>query len=197
MEEPEVPIDEVKEHIEHHAEHASEGWIPKVALSTAILAAFAAVSSLLAGSHANDAMVDQIKASDEWNHYQAKGIKAEVVGAHEEVLKAIGRTPDPALAQQLERYGKEKEELKANALEKEKGAAVNLEQHEIFARAVTLFQIAIAIGAISVLTKRQVFWGASLVFGAVGVFFLAQGLISQWQHAEPKAAAQSELRESE
>jgi hypothetical protein len=38
----------------------------------------------------------------------------------------------------------------------------------VFARGVTMFQIAIAIAAISALTKKRSFWVVSLVFGAVG-----------------------------
>lgn len=195
MEEPEVPIEHVQEHIEHHAKHSSEGWVSKVALSTAILAAFAAVSSLLAGSHANEAMIDQIKASDVWNYYQAKGIKAEVVGVHEELLKFMGQPVDKTLAEQHERDANKQKQSMAEAREREQSAAHHLEQHEIFARAVTMFQIAIAVGAISVLTKRPMFWGASLAFGAVGLFFIVQGFISKPEHLEansaPKAAVEA------
>jgi hypothetical protein len=42
---------------------------------------------------------------------------------------------------------------------------------------VTMFQVAIAVGAISVLTRRRNFWFASLAFGAVGVGFLGYGLL--------------------
>jgi hypothetical protein len=43
-----------------------------VALSTAILALLAAIASLLAGEYANEAMMDQIEAADQWSYYQAK-----------------------------------------------------------------------------------------------------------------------------
>jgi len=42
----------------------------------------------------------------------------------------------------------------------------------VFARGVTMFQIAIAIAAISALTTKRRFWFVSLVFGAVGCVFL-------------------------
>jgi len=41
-----------------------------------------------------------------------------------------------------------------------------------------MFQIAIAVGAISVMTKRKMFWGVSLLFGATGVYYLAHGLMA-------------------
>ena len=49
MEEAEVPLESVQEHIHHRAEHSGERWISWVALSTAILAVFAAIAGLLSG----------------------------------------------------------------------------------------------------------------------------------------------------
>jgi hypothetical protein len=42
----------------------------------------------------------------------------------------------------------------------------------ILASAVTLFQISIAIGAISAITRRELLWYGSLLFGAAGFFLL-------------------------
>src|SRR6202030_520973 len=81
MEEAEVPLEDLQEHVHHAAEHSSERWISWVALSTAILAVFAAIAGLLSGKHANEAMMSQIEASDQWNYYQAKSIKASVLDA--------------------------------------------------------------------------------------------------------------------
>jgi len=41
-----------------------------------------------------------------------------------------------------------------------------------------MFQIAIAVGAISVLTRRRAFWFVSLAFGAAGILFVAQSFVS-------------------
>jgi hypothetical protein len=45
-----------------------------------------------------------------------------------------------------------------------------------------MFQIAIAVGAISVLTKRKRFWFVSLTFGAAVLVFLLQALLFVWGH---------------
>ena len=39
-----------------------------------------------------------------------------------------------------------------------------------------MFQICIAVSAISVLTGKRTFWWVSLLFGAVGVFYLIVGM---------------------
>ena len=167
MENPEVPMEQVHEHIEHHAEGAKEKWVSMVALSTAILAAFAAVCSMLAGGHANEAMVSQIKSSDQWNFYQAKGIKSGLVKTRMEILKALEHgQPDAgqqklntADEEKLKQYEEQQADIKKEADDDQKEAATHLATHEILSRGVTMFQIAIAVGAISVLTKTQMFWG--------------------------------------
>src|ERR671922_15941 len=169
MEEPEVPLEHLHEQVHETAEHSRELWISWVALSTAILAVLAAIASLLSGQHANEAMMDQIEASDKWNYYQAKSIKASVL----EAKIALSTTPNDADSQKRERYEKEQEEIKTEAEQKQNEAKSNFHQHEVFARSVTMFQIAIAIAAISALTKKRSFWMVSLLFGIVGCVFLA------------------------
>src|SRR2546423_5581496 len=171
MEEAEVPLEHLHEHIHHHAEHDGTPWISWVALSTAILAVLAAIAGLLSGKHANEAMMSQIEASDQWGYYQAKSIKASVLDAK----IALSTTPSEADAAKRDRYEKEQEEIKTEAEHKQSEAKSNFHQHEVFARGVTMFQIAIAIAAISALTKKRAFWIVSLVFGAAGCVFLALG----------------------
>src|ERR1043166_9405850 len=101
MEEAEVPLESVQEHIHHRAEHSGERWISWVALSTAILAVFAAITGLLSGTHANEAMMSQIEASDQWAYYQAKGIKASVLDAK---MSLSGAAPSEDAKTMDERY---------------------------------------------------------------------------------------------
>ena len=173
MEEAEVPLEGLHEEIHHRAEHGGEKWISGVALSTAILAVLAAITGLLSGMHANEAMMSQIESSDQWSYYQAKSIKASVLDAK----VALANSPNEADAQKRDRYEKEQEEIKAEAERKQTGAKSHFHQHEIFARGVTMFQIAIAIAAISALTRKQRFWIVSLLFGIAGCVFLALGFV--------------------
>lgn len=168
MEEAEVPLEHLQEHVKETAEHSSEGWISYVALSTAILAVLAAIAGLLSGQHVNEAMMNQIESSDQWNYYQAKGIKASVLDAK----MSLSGAPNESDQSKRDRYEKEQEEIKSEAEGKEALAKLNFHKHEVFARGVTMFQIAIAIAAISALTRKRSFWFVSLVFGALGCVFL-------------------------
>lgn len=176
MEEPEVPLESVHEHIHEHAERAKEAWVLGVALSAALLAAIAAVSALLAGHHANEAVIEQIQATDNWSYYQAKGVKSGILASKLELLRALGKETDPADEKRLQQYAAEQEEIRKEADEKQHAAAAHLHVHTVFARGVTMSQIAIAVAAIAVLTHRRSFWYVGLAFGAAGVWFLLQGL---------------------
>jgi len=168
MEEAEVPLEHLHEQTHETAKHSSEAWISGVALSTAILAVLAAIASLLSGEHANEAMLNQIEASSQWSYYQAKSIKAAVLDAK----IAFTGAPNESDQSKRARYEKEQQEIKSEAEAKQAAAKSYFHKHEVFARGVTMFQIAIAIAAISALTKKRSFWLVSLVFGAFGCAFL-------------------------
>jgi Domain of unknown function (DUF4337) len=174
VEEAEVPLERLHEDVQHSAEHSIETWISWVALSTAILAVLAAIAGLVSGKNANEAMINQIEAADQWSYYQSKGIKAAVLDAKMSLTAA----PNESDRAKSDRYEKEQEEIKSEAEHKQSEAKSDFHRHEVYARAVTMFQIAIAIAAISALTKKRRFWAVSLVFGLAGCVFLVLGAMS-------------------
>jgi hypothetical protein len=175
-EEIEVPTEHLHEHMEHSAEESGAKWILGVALSSALLAGFAAVAALLAGHNANEAMLDQIKASDQWNYYQAKGIKAAVLNSKIELLKGEHHAASKDDLDKVEQYKDDQEKIMEDAKGFEESSEAKLKHHENLAFSVTFFQVAIAVGAISALARRKTFWLVSLGFGAVGLVFLGLGL---------------------
>lgn len=176
-EEIEVPTEHLHEHMEHSAEESNEKWVLGVALSSAFLAALAAVAALLAGHHANEAMIDRIKASDSWSYYQAKGIKAGVLSAKIDILKSMKKAVSEDDQKKAEQYKEEQEKISEEAKKAEEESETHLTHHEKIANSVTFFQVAIAIGAISALTRRKAFWFVSLGAGVVGVVIFAMGLM--------------------
>lgn len=175
MEEAEVPLEHLHEQTHHAAEHGGLPWISGVALSTAILAVLAAIAGLLSGSRVNEAMMSQIEAADHWSYYQAKGIKAAVLDAKMTLGNA---TPTEQDREKAARYQEEQGEIQKDARAKEAEAKRDFHQHEVFARAVTMFQVAIAIAAISALTKRRRYWFVSMALGLIGGVFMVLGFLS-------------------
>ncbi|WP_214070512.1 DUF4337 domain-containing protein [Mucilaginibacter sp. dw_454] len=165
------------EHAHHILQEGKERWVLFVALSTALIAVLAAITGLLAGEHADEAMLAQIHSSDQWAFYQAKGIKSETLSEANKLLVAFGK---PAIAEDQAKIAankKEQAEIKEKAEDFQKESTMHSEKHSIFAHGITMFQISIAIGAISIIVKRKSLWLVSMGFACVGIVFLLQGLL--------------------
>ncbi len=190
-EEPEVETEKLHEAIKEEREKEGGNFLKVIALTTAILAALAAVASLQAGDTINTALVLkneatrlQAEASDQWAYYQAKGIKAAVHEASANAWMAAGRTAPAHFDTDRARYADEQKEImkKAQEKEKERDAKSAEGEHEIhkhhgFARSVTMFQVAIALGAVAALTRSKPVWGGSLLVGGAGVVMFGMQLL--------------------
>jgi len=164
----------------HHIAHEGGGkdkWVIYVALTTAVIAVLAAITGLMAGDHADEAMLAQMKASDNWAFYQAKGIKADMLTSSNNVMLSFGKTPDTAAVSRVKRLKQDQQQIMEKANEYQKESDEHVTRHKILARGVTMFQIAIAIGAISIITKRKLLWFVSMGFAMIGIVFLLQGML--------------------
>jgi hypothetical protein len=182
------------------AEHAPGGgghWlITAIAATTAVLAVLAALSSLLAGRAAHHSLADLNKAaiaqnlaSDQWNFYQAKGIKRHVFETQRDVLSLM---PGPEAAQrvaaynkEIKRYASEQAQIMkdAKAQEHERDAAKAEaqrfdERYQRLSLAVASFQIGIVVSSVAAIVRRRPLWYLGLAAGAVGLFFLGQELLA-------------------
>ena len=182
MEDPEVPTEQLHEVIHEHAEHSQERWGLGVALSSALLAGFAAVAALMAGHHANEAMIHQIQSSDQWSYYQSKSIKETELTSKAGILDALGKPVPDADKVKVAAYQRDKEKIEKRAEDLEKTGRHHLWTYQKLASSVTMFQIAISLGAISVLMRRRSFWYASIVVGFVGIAFLVEAIVTAGPH---------------
>jgi hypothetical protein len=189
-EEPEVETERLHEAINEELEKGGGAFLKRIALTTALLAALAAIASLKAGATVNEALVLkteatrlQAQASDEWAYYQAKGIKAAIEKASESAWLAAGKRPSEESETRIRRYVEEQIEIEKKAREAEKErdeksreADELLHRHHGFANAVALFQVAIALGAVAALTRIKPVWFASMLVGLVGIVFFGRVL---------------------
>jgi Domain of unknown function (DUF4337) len=181
MEEMEVPTEHLQEAIHEKAEEKmheeKERWTLYVALSTAFMAVLAAVAGLLAGHHANEAVIDRQKSGDQWNYYQAKGIKLEIAASTDKILRSLSAKPVPEDSKEaVAKYEKEKEDIKKDAEEFDQSSELHLAKHVTISKAVTIFQIAIAISAIAILTRRKILWYTGILLTLGGGLFLILGI---------------------
>jgi hypothetical protein len=182
-EEPEIDTDKLREAVHEEVEHEGGAFLKRIALSTAVLAAFAAVAALRAGGTVNEALVQkteattlQAQASDQWTYYQAKGIKREIQEADANAWAAAGKPVPPRFAQEAARYRAEQKQIdeKARELERERDRRAHeadhlLHAHHRFADAVALFQVSIALGAVAALSRSHRVWYVSMAVGAAGI----------------------------
>ncbi len=169
--------------------HHDGGWLRWVPLSTALLAAVAAVAALQSGAFVNEALLVQSKgvqfqsqASDQWAFYQAKSIKSH--GSRETAdLLPKGSPLIEKYKSEATRYDKETTEIKEAATKLEerrdeqgKEAGHLMHRHHQFAYAVTCLQVAIALSAITALSKKKPMWFGSLALGILGIALMVQGL---------------------
>ena len=189
---PEVDTDKLRETIDEEIEKEGSSLLRTVALTTAILAALAAIASLKAGGTVNEALALktestrlQAEASDQWAYYQAKGLKATVTEVSRNTWIALDKTPPADLAKNEERYAEDqkKSKEKAEELEKqrdEKSAESDhlMHRHHFFAQSVAFLQVAIALGAVAALTRKGVVWVGSLVLGLAGAGVFAYAFLA-------------------
>lgn len=170
--------------VEHVAQHGGDNFTSRVAVLTAILSTVGAIFGYMGGHsqnaallYKNDAAIQKTAASNQWNYYQAKSNKQNL--AELSVTLTTGEAQEKFKAA-VERYKKEKEEIKAEADKLEAEAKSSDERssqemhvHERWALATTLIQIAIALSAITLLTRKRWMlvgvYGASVLGVAAGV----------------------------
>ena len=188
---PEVDMDKLHETIHEEMEREGGRLLKGIALTTALLAAFAAIAALRAGATVNEALVLkteatrlQAEASDQWTYYQAKGIKAAIQEATRAAWLANGKEPPARLEEATKRYAEEQTEIQkeARAKEQERDAKSTeadhlLHRHRGFANGVAIFQVAIALGAVAALTRNRLIWFGSLLLGMIGAAFFGVTLL--------------------
>jgi hypothetical protein len=172
--------------LEHASQHgAKDSFTGRIAVMTAILATIGALFSYQGGStqanaglFKNNAAIKKTEASNQWNFYQSKSSKQNMAELAS-VLVAEDRKPQ--YQQEVERYKKEKgeiklaaEKLEADATRWDKQSDEQLHLHHRWAQATTALQISIALAAIALLTRRT--WLAWGVAGVAGLGLVLGGM---------------------
>ena len=189
MEEGPEPHEWVERTAEEHHESESRGDLPErmvPAITAAVLAVFAAFGSLLSGHAANEAILAQNKATDQWAYFQAKSTKEQIFDVGSQVVNALtegtaqaDRTK-PALERlrgEVRRYEREKEEINREAERWEEASRHEYRKHTRFALGIALFQVGIVLASVSLLVRFRWLHVSSLVTGVIGGLYLIVGLL--------------------
>jgi hypothetical protein len=167
-----------------------ERWTQWVALTTTILAVCAAISSLKGGGYSTKVQLATTRENDRWAQYQSKSIKQNLFAVEQSLLQIQAleaKAPEARAAiaarlgklqGEIERYEKEKAEIRAGAEGIQQEQAGYQRHGGNFGLAVMLLQIAIMMSSVGALIKRPAMWVVGLAFGAVGLAYMANGFFA-------------------
>lgn len=164
--------------VEHVAHHGGDDFTSRLAVLTAVISTIGAVFGYMGGHsqnaallYKNEASIQKTAASNQWNYYQAKSNKQNL--AELSVVLTSGDDKEK-FRQEVGRYQQEKVEIKAAAEKLEQAAEdankkseLEMHVHGRWAMGTTLLQVAIALAAIALLTRKR--WMLLGVYGSTAL----------------------------
>jgi ABC-type multidrug transport system fused ATPase/permease subunit len=162
--------------IDNATEHGGKDpFIGRIAVTTALLATIGSLFSYQGGAtqanatlFKNNAAIKKTEAANQWNYYQAKSSKQNLAE-----LAAMLVTPDQQdrFKADIARYTQEKvsiekeaQKYEAESREWDERSAHVLHVHHRWAQAATFLQVAIALSAIALLTRKTwLQWGVYVI----------------------------------
>ena len=183
------PHDHELEHAAQHGEHHGDSggsMTSQIALFTAVIATVGAIFGYMggatpanAGLYKNNAAIKKTEAANQWSYYQSKSTKQNL---SELALDLSPGAKKEFYETEIKRYKEEKVEIKAKAeqleaqsVEWDKKSDIEMHQHHRWAQATTILQVAIALAAIALLTRKR--WLKTGMYG-VGALGVAVGALA-------------------
>ena len=175
------------DHVAQKEKEKRDGWTKYVSLTMVAIAVLAAIATLKGGGFStgtlkemNTATLNQTLASDQWSYFEAKSIKQNLYEIEVDRLSAAPG-PDAAaigkLKAKVDQYAKDKADITAkakgfeDARDTARQRALELAEHSKgMGYSITLFQVAIALGAMCLIVKRKPLWFAAMVLGGLAVW---------------------------
>ena len=164
---------ELREHAEHGAHEAS---LRPVAFTMSVLAVLVAVTTVLGHRTHTEAVLQQNKATDQWNEYQAKKIRSYSTALATDLLSVItlaDKDKEEKIAKAYaDHQAKWNDDLKE---EQEKAAALEKKVEESEARATrfdlseALLEIGLVVTSVTLLTRSRIYWYMGLGFAGGGI----------------------------
>lgn len=161
-----------------------EKWVTLLALTTAVLAVLAAITTMYMGKFSTRTVLMQAQETDQWAYFQAKSIKGHTYEIQKQKIEiellqskpsasakaAIGKVLAKYEAN-IKRYDKEKDEIKAKAEELAREKLISQERSANFSYSLIFLQIAIVLSSIAAITKRKQLWYLGLTVSTGWIFF--------------------------
>src|SRR5579875_606127 len=169
---------------EQHEEAARDRSLHPVSFTISVLAFLVAIVTVLGHRSHTEAVLNQARASDQWNFYQARRIRQYNTELTSDLLSSLN-VRDPAAAGKvldvykahLQKWNQDLTEgqNKATAFEEE----VHKSEHRAdrFDLGEALLEIGLVVASITLLTRQRGYWYLGMGFGAAGIVAAALGFV--------------------
>ena len=182
------PVDAAREQInaEHEARGHEDSWPRWMAVVVSVLAASLALADLGAKSSQTAYLTHNISASDTWNAYQAKNLRASLWRSQATLLQSLPNANDPGIQDRIKTANSEAarmvDEPAAGDGMKQLREKAELQQEERelafhayhgFEYTASALEIAIVLASVSVVTRVH---ALGLAAGLIGLLACAYGI---------------------
>ena len=141
-----------------------------------VLAVLLAVTTVLGGRTHEDAVLNQNKATDQWNEYQAQKIRDYNTQLASDLMGVVALDNKDAAAKIAKAYA-DHEKKWADELKQDQASAQALQtsvdkgeaKADRFDLGEVLLEIGLVITSITLLTRSRIYWHLGLVVSALGV----------------------------
>ncbi|MCZ2357571.1 MAG: DUF4337 domain-containing protein [Bacteroidia bacterium] len=163
-------------------ESKADGLESIAAFSTAVIAVFLSISSILNGQAGDDVLIYRGEANDAWAYFQSKSIKQNLYEINQRNLelqlknetysaayKDSIRVEIETIIKKIDKYEKEKGDIKIKAEENEQISQDADAKSNWYDLAEAFYQIAIVLAAIAIIAKSRKMWVLSCILGVIAI----------------------------
>lgn len=162
--------------LKEQAEHGQESELRPVAFTMSVVAVLVAVMTVLGHRTHTDAVLSQNRATDLWNEYQARHIRAHDTELAAGLLSSV-TLGDKEAAAKLEQKWKEglaksaqdQKEAQEKAHEFEEKVELAERRADRYDLSEALLEIGLVITSVTLLTRSRIYWYMGIVASLGGV----------------------------
>jgi hypothetical protein len=163
--------------LQENAEHgAGESALRPVAFTMSLLAVLVAVTTVLGHRTHTEAVLDQNKATDQWNEYQAHKIRSNDTALAQDLLSVVAISDKDGESKIAKAYADHQAKWADTTKDdKEKAEALETKVEQAEARAdrfdlsEALLEIGLVITSVTLLTRSRIYWYLGIVFSIFGI----------------------------
>lgn len=176
---------EIHEFHEQQEEASGKGDLFPISFTISVLAVLVAMTTVMGHRAHTAAVLEQARATDQWNLYQAKKIRDFDTGLSVDLLNSLTLRDSAAGAKLIEGYNAHRAKWAVELEEEQKVAKefeqqVEVQEHRAarFDLGEALLQIAVVVVAITLLTRQRAWWFFGIAFGLAGLICTALGFLA-------------------